>query len=144
MDAKTMWEQYASQHGIVATFDAWCFGDDADALAQLVLDGKKTATSSAYSLYALEGDEFPEEGQYSVILWSDETAACIIKTTKVSVVPFCDVSSDHAFQEGEGDRSLAYWRKVHHRFFAEELESLGLVFTDSMQVVCEEFVCLYP
>ncbi len=144
MDAKTMWKQYVSSTGTTAEYDAWCFGDDADSLATLVLKGIKTATASAHPLYALEGETLPQEGQYSVILWKDGSAACIIKTTKVYTVPFSHVSSAQAYQEGEGDRSLAYWQKVHREFFAKEMKDANLTFTEDMKVVCEEFVRVYP
>ena len=144
MDAKTMWAQYAARNDISAEYDAWCFGDNADALADLVLKGIKTATASAYPLYELEGEELPIEGQYSVVLWKDDTAACIIKTTRVYITPFCQVSADHAFKEGEGDKSLSYWQAVHRRFFTTELAEAGLQFDEEMQVVCEEFIKVFP
>ena len=144
MDAKTMWEQYASANEICAEYDVWCFGDDADALADLVLKGIKTATASAYPLYELEGEELPQENQYSVVLWQDGSAACIIKTTKVYTIPFCDVSPEQAYKEGEGDRSLTYWQAVHRAFFTNELRDAGLTFTEDMKVVCEEFIKVYP
>ena len=144
MDAKTMWEQYAAKNAISAEYDAWCFGDDADALAELVLKGIKTATASAYPLYELEGEELPKEGQYSVVLWRDGSAACIIKTTKVYTTAFCDVSPEQAYKEGEGDRSLTYWRTVHRDFFMKELQKVGMTFAEDMKVVCEEFLKVYP
>ena len=144
MDAKTMWEQYAVPKEIIAEYDAWCFGDDADALANLVLAGKKTATASAHPIYELEDEELPQESQYSVVLWSDGNAACIIKTTRVYIVPFSQVSAEQAYREGEGDRSLAYWQKVHRAFFTREMEDAGLTFTEDMKVVCEEFIRVFP
>ena len=83
MEAKTMWEQYAASKNISAEYDVWCFGDDPDTLADLVLRGIKTATASAFPLYALDGEELPQAGEYSVILWNDGTAACIIQTIRV-------------------------------------------------------------
>lgn len=144
MDAKTMWEQYAIPKEIIAEYDTWCFGDDADALAKLVLAGTKTATASAYPIYELEDEELPQEGQYSVVLWRDGNAACIIKTTRVYIVPFSQVSAEQAYREGEGDRSLAYWQKVHRAFFTREMEDAGLTFTEDMKVVCEEFIRVFP
>ena len=38
--------------------------------------------------------------------------------------------------EGEGDKSLDYWRKVHIKFFEEEF---GDKFNEDMEVLCEEF-----
>ena len=144
MDAKTMWEQYASSNGICEEYDAWRYVDDANALASLVLNGRKTATASAYPLYELEGEALPSQGQYSVVLWEDGSAACIIKTTNVYVVPFCQVTGEQAYREGEGDRSLAYWQKVHRAFFKREMEDAGLAFTEDMKVVCEEFIRVFP
>jgi len=120
------------------------FGDDADKLADLVQCGIKTGTSSAYPLYEVENEPLPEASGYSVILNSKDEAICIIENTKVYVVPFCEVSSDHAFKEGEGDRSLTYWRRVHEEFFSECMEEAGLTFDENMKVVCEEFRVVYP
>ena len=50
---------------------------------------------------------------------------------------------EHAFKEGEGDRSLEYWREVHKKFFRECLEEYGLEFSENMKVVCEEFEVVY-
>ena len=124
--------------------DAWAFGVDADFLADLVLKGEKTATASAYDLYALEDEPLPQEGKFDVILDSQNQAVCIVEITKVSVQPFNQVSAQHAFKEGEGDKSLAYWRQVHEDFFAEWLREAGLTFTSESKVVLEEFRKVYP
>ena len=108
------------------------------------MNGTKTATASAFPLYEQEGGELPKAGQYSVILDSNDNAVCVIRTETVFVVPFCDVEERQAWKEGEGDRSLAYWREVHKRFFTECMSEAGLQFEDTMNVVCEEFVRVYP
>ena len=119
------------------------YGGDADALARLTLAGKKTATSSALPLYRLEGAPLPEAGDYSVILDSRNQAVCVIRTERVAVVPYRDVTADHARREGEGDCSLAFWRQVHEAFFTEELARAGMAFRQDLPVVCEEFVKVY-
>lgn len=129
-----------------ASYEAWAFcggGEAGDRLAALVLAGTKTATSSAYSLYGLEDEDLPKVGEYSVILYDDEQAACVLRTTKVSIVPFKDVGERHAWLEGEGDRSLAYWRKVHFEVFGEEFVEAGLAFDEDELVVLEEFEVVY-
>ena len=115
-----------------------------DLLADLVLRGEKTATASAYDLYALEAESLPQEGTFDVILDSQNQAVCIVEITKVSVQPFDQVSAQHAFKEGEGDKSLAYWRQVHEDCFAEWLKEAGLTFTPESKVVLEEFRKVYP
>ena len=110
----------------------------------MVLKGEKTATASAYDLYALEAESLPQEGTFDVILDSQNQAVCIVEITKVSVQPFNQVSADHAYKEGEGDKSLAYWHQVHEEFFTEWLEEAGLTFTPDSKVVLEEFRKVYP
>ena len=68
---------------------------------------------------------------------------CIIKTLKVYVTEFNRVSEEHAFKEGEGDRSLDYWRKVHVSFLTNELASVNRLFNENTKVVCEEFEVVY-
>ena len=146
MNAEELWNAFVTSHPEVAdiAYEAWCYGSDAaDELARLTADGIKTATASAYPLYELEQEELPKVGEYNVILLTDGTALCITKTTKISLIPYRDVSEAHAYREGEGDRSLSYWRKVHEAFFTEELASVGLTFTEDMTVVCEEFEVVF-
>ena len=144
MNAQEMWECYCAAADITDTYEAWAFGDSPDELAQLVLQGIKTATASAYIWYSLEDLALPQAGEYSVILDVHENAVCIIRTTKVFVMPFDQVDERQAWKEGEGDRSLAYWRSVHEAFFSKELKEAGLSFDKNMDVVCEEFVRVYP
>ena len=63
------------------------------------------------------------------LLASQDQAVCIVEVTKVSVQPFKQVSADHAYKEGEGDKSLAYWRQVHEDFFTDCLGEVVLTFT---------------
>ena len=135
MTAEEMWKL----SGLTGEYEAWSYGVAANKLADLTNRGIKTATASAYVLYEIDEEELPKENSYSVILDEDDNAICIIKTTKVYVVPFNQVSEDHAYKEGEGDRSLNYWRKVHKEFFTPQMEEAGLSFTEDMLVVCEEF-----
>ena len=145
MTPQEMWNAYKKINPSIGDeIDAWAFGVEADFLADLVLKGEKTATASAYDLYALEDEPLPQEGTFDIILDSQNQAICIVEITKVSVQPFHQVSADHAYKEGEGDKSLAYWRQVHEEFFTEWLEEAGLTFTPDSKVVLEEFRKVYP
>jgi uncharacterized protein YhfF len=125
-------------------YEPWAYGADPDTLARLTLEGVKTATASAGVWYERGDEPMPRPGEYSVILDSRDQAVCVIRTSNVYTVPFHQVSGEQAYREGEGDRSLAYWRRVHEAFFRAELEEAGLEFSPSMPVVCEEFVLVYP
>ena len=141
MNAQEMWNLYTKDQSL--EYEAWAFGDDADLLADLVLKGIKTATSSNYIFYELENEELPQVNEYSVILNSKEEAVCIIQTTKVYIVPFHEVSEEHAYKEGERNRTLEDWRDIHKTFFGNELKEIGKEFKEDMLVVCEEFKVVY-
>lgn len=147
MTAKQMWEAFLKVKPEAAgeEVEAWYYGGKAaDKLAELTAMGIKTATSSAYPLYEAEGEPLPRPGGYSVVMKTDGTAVCVVYTTKVYVVPYRNVSAEHAWREGEGDRSLVYWRMVHERFFSEALAKANLTFSEDIDVVCEEFTKVFP
>ncbi len=145
MTPQEIWNAYKQINPSIGDeIDAWAFGEEADLLTDLVLRGEKTATASAYDLYALEAESLPQEGTFDVILDSQNQAVSIVEITKVSVQPFNQVSAQHAYKEGEGDKSLAYWRQVHEDCFAEWLKEAGLTFTPESKVVLEEFSKVYP
>ena len=123
---------------------AYQFGAEADKLAALVLAGKKTATASARDLYAVD-EPLPQAGAYDVILNSSNEPVCVTYTDAVEVQPFLAVTADHAFREGEGDRSLAYWRQVHEAFFKAEYAEEGKQFDPAKaRIVLESFHVVYP
>ena len=144
MTHQDMWAAYQAVNPAAGEeYEAWAYGADPDTLAELTRTGVKTATASAGPLYGLEGEPLPRAGEYSVILDSREEAVCVIRTTRVYTVPFDQVSAEQAFREGEGGRTLDYWRKVHEDFFRKELSEAGLAFSPSMPVVCEEFEVVF-
>lgn len=145
MTHQELWARYRAENPAAGdVYEAWAYGDDPDTLAELTRAGVKTATASAGPLYELEGEPLPEAGEYSVILDSRDEAVCVVRTTRVYTVPFNQVSAEQARKEGEGDHSLAYWRRVHEDFFRAELAEAGLEFSPTMPVVCEEFEVVWP
>jgi uncharacterized protein YhfF len=130
-----------------SNYDSWGFGDSpemADKLGALVLQGIKTATASLVWAYEVEGEPFPQVGDYSVILDGKGKPMCVIRTTRVYTRPFNEVDEQQAYLEGEGDRSLDYWREVHWRFFSRECEQIGRTINETMPVLCEQFELVYP
>ena len=143
MNAEEMWQAFPD---IKAddTYLAWQYGCAQDKLAQLTLQGTKTATASSYPVYKAENEPVPAVGDYSIILDSQNQAVCIIQTTRIDIVPFYQVDEEQAYLEGEGDRTLTYWREVHRTFFESEMQSIHQKFTEDMLVVCERFKIVYP
>lgn len=127
-------------------YTSWYFGGNkeiANELVDLVLLGIKKATTSLYYFYEVENEEIPKGGDLSVITDFSGNAKCIIRTSLVKVMPFNEVSKEFAFKEGEGDKSLEYWRDVHIKFFNKELSEFKMKFSEDMLVVCEEFELVY-
>ena len=144
MTAEEMWGIFSKENNLEnEEYEAWAYGAEPDKLAELTEKGIKTATCSAYYWYEKEGEELPKEGEYSVILNSRSEAVCVTKTTKVYIEQYKNISQEHAYKEGEGDRSLEYWRKVHSDFFTKELAEAGVEFNEDMKVVCEEFETVF-
>ncbi|WP_018157345.1 ASCH domain-containing protein [Demetria terragena] len=126
--------------------EAWAFGatsGQADSLLQLVLDGTKTATASALWDYEIADEALPAPGDLSIILDSAGVPYALIKTTKVDTVAFDQVDEEHAYLEGEDDRTLASWREIHQQFFTEHAGH-GRPFSEDMPVVLERFSLVYP
>jgi uncharacterized protein YhfF len=127
-------------------YEAWFFGDSrelADELTDLVLSGKKTATASLYQEYEVEGEALPQVGGYSVITDFDGNPRAVIQTTEIRILPFDKVEAAFAADEGEGDRSLEFWRQAHWSFFSRTCTRLGLAPDLKMPVVCERFRLVY-
>lgn len=139
--AQFYWNQYWEQLGREkpSSVSAWQFGASPDHLAQLVIDGIKTATCSGHIFYELENEPLPVVGQYDIILNSQDEPVAIIQTTEVDILPMNEVPEDFAIAEGEGDRTYRYWKEVHVKFFTNELQAVGLQFTEDMLLVCQRF-----
>ena len=89
----------------------WKFGINNEELINLVLDGKKIATTSLFN------NKITPIGEESIILHDDNSYACKIKINKVIITKFKDVTEEEAKLEGEGDLSFTYWRNVHKDYF---------------------------
>ena len=133
------WEMYWAGKEQPLSVTSWQFGGIPDELAQLVVDGVKTATCSNYLVYELENEPLPKVDDYSIVLNSKDEPVCIIRTSDVKIMPMNEVPLDFTFAEGEGDRTYEHWHKVHIEFFTKELKTLGGEFSEEMLLVCERF-----
>lgn len=148
----TFWQTYlatlpAGTQPPATTYTAWPFGDSpemADELGQLVKTGVKTATCSLCWEYEADSEPVPQVGEVSIILDGRGEPLCIIETIEIEIKPYNEVDAQFAYDEGEGDRSLAYWRAAHWRFFSRSCDRIGRQPAETMPLVCERFRCIYP
>jgi len=111
---------------------SFAFGDGpalADELLDLVIKGLKTATCSTE-----DEPNTSSPGEKWIVLDGRGEPRCVIETTEVSYRRYPDVDAQFAFEEGEGDRSLAYWRDAHRNYFGRQGK-----FRDDMMLMCERF-----
>ena len=140
-NAKLYWNKFwkGKEQPKLVVAEQFGFECHADELAQLIVDGKKTATCSAYILYEIENEPLPVVGLYTIVLNSQHKPVAIIKTTEVQVIKMNEVPDELALAEGEGDLSFKYWWDGHKSVFTIELAEVGLEFSEDMLLVFERF-----
>lgn len=117
---------------------------DANECAQLVVGGVKRATSTSMWWFETYIQPLPEIGNLAIVTDWSGIAKAIIETFKIDHTPFNKISSEYAEIEGEGDKSLAYWNKVHWDYYSREMKEKGQHPTEGMLLVCEQFrtICI--
>lgn len=143
--AHILWERFLKENAALTNLDIPPIGHfsdnekDANILAELVQKDIKRATSHSLLGLQLRNEPRPRLDDLFIVTDWSENARCIIKTTSVKLVPYFAIHAEHARMEGEGDKSLEYWKKVHWDYYIRELEPHGRVPRESMIVVFERF-----
>ncbi len=143
------WNTFLHQRGCLegeAFYEAFHFHDNeagANELATLVLAGKKRGTAGLQWWFEHDRRAAPTPGALSIVTDWAGAPLCVIKTTHTEIVAFEDVSAEFAAIEGEGDGTLAYWRRVHRAFFARSCQRIGREPSPRMPVVCEQFEVVF-
>ena len=116
---------------------------DADECAELVVKGIKQATATSLWWYEKNNEMLPKVGeQYVVTNWNG-SAKAVIEIIKMEQIPYKQITDEFAEIEGEGDKSLAYWKRVHEAYYKREIEPHGDKFDENMILVCEYFKTIY-
>jgi uncharacterized protein YhfF len=112
--------------------ESFSFGDSpalADELAALVLAGLKRATC-----WAASDGMLTEVGKRMVMLDGCKRPLAVIETLELVRRSFNEVDAAFAHDEGEGDRSLAFWERAHRAYFSRRGQ-----FAEGMLLYCERF-----
>lgn len=143
------WERVVAATGIDPARPqppSWCFGDSrelADELIELVLGGPKRATAGSMAEYEAGGDPLPRVGELSIVTDGSMRPRALLETTDVRVGPLSSVDDQFAWDEGEGDRTRAWWIDAHTRYFVRAFTRMGLEFHPDILVVFERFTVCY-
>ena len=116
---------------------------DADDCAHLVLIGEKRATATSLWWFEINDEVLPKQQDVSIVTNWAGIAQCVIAVDKVELTPYSKISRQFAQTEGEGDKSLAYWRKVHWDYYHRELAGSSYQPTEEMLIVCEYFRVIF-
>ena len=116
---------------------------DADECADLVAQGIKQATATSLWWFKKNNESLPEIGDQFIVTDWKGNAKAIIQTAKIELVPFNKVTAEFAETEGEGDKSLKYWKEVHEAYYKREMEPSGDKFDENMIIVCEYFKTIF-
>lgn len=146
-----MWDAYVASlpagRPAPGTWVVDSFGDSpalADELLGLVLEGTKRATAALAVEYELAGNPVPAAGDHWVVCDGAGTPRAVLRTTEVRHVPFRDVDAQLARDEGEGDRSLEWWRREHRRYWERVGAESGFELSETSVVVAERFCVVWP
>ena len=149
-EVKNFWKQFCLANPEVnpeTPYDVWYFGNTSEMarrLGELVLKGDKRATTTLLESAKVYPEYAPVAGDYSIVTDFEGAPMCIIQMTGIRTLPFDEVDAEYAFVEGEGDKSLEYWRQGHHRFFTIDAAENGVEFNEKSLVICQTFKLLYP
>ncbi len=146
----SFWKEFQNEmpeYSGVETPPSYYFCDnekDADECAELVSEGIKQATTHSLPGLQINEKKLPATGDMAIVTDWHGIPKAITKTIKVEIIKFKDITAEYAFIEGEGDRSLSYWQKIHWGYYTRELSDHNLKTYQDMKLVCEYFETIWP
>ena len=130
--------------GVNVTIEQFGHGPDMMRdLGELVRAGLKQASTGLAAEWEADGDPLPRVGDAEIVVDADGEPLAVVEVTEVRTVAFGEVDEAFARAEGEGDRSLSWWRDAHRRYFAPICERLGQPLDDATPLICRRFRLLH-
>lgn len=151
IEADLYWQQYLTSltdeidlpSAYIESFSFGFTKEDASEIADLVLDGVKTATGSVLWSYEADDKPIPRVGDHWVVLDGASVPICVIRTTDIEIIPFDEVSEIYAREGGEEDRTLKTWRPIYWSYILSECKRIGRAPHPQAPLVMERFVVVY-
>ena len=148
LEVEKFWFEYLEKNNLPKTTPysgEFILGEDEVSclqLSALILGGKKTGSFTALDSFIIDNEPLPKAGSNYVVADWNEVPICIIQTTKVTILPYNQITWEMAEKEGEED-SFESWKESHNEFFEYDAEIMGYEFKLDMPVVFEEFKVIY-
>lgn len=116
---------------------------DADVGAKLILSGAKTATSSLLWEFEAMQKDLPKVGSLSIVEDGSGQPVCIVQTTFIETISFCEVDDAFAQAYSECDGTRKGWYREFRPCYSKVCESMGKELVDETPLVCERFEVLF-
>lgn len=149
--AAVFWAEYAATHPdavrVCPEYTVEHFGDSARLADELLLEvthGAKRATSELAAAFTAAGDDLPRIGSHWIACDSTGSPRIIMRSIEFRLGPFDSADEAFAWDEGEGDRSLASWKREHATFWTRTCAARGVVWTEDDEIVFERFRVVWP
>lgn len=142
--ARASWQACAAKLGVDAAqpVRARQIGETPEMVGRIlavILAGEKTGTTTTSWVTDRAPETTPVIGGYSVLLDAAGAPAAVLRTTRVTMLRYRDVTEADIQHEGPTVRTLPAWHAVHQRFFTRMLTPYGLKPTEDMPVTLELF-----
>lgn len=108
-----------------------------DDLANKIITGEKTATSSLYDYYLSGMNDMSRVGDFALVLDSTEKEICTVRIDRVEILEFKDITDKFAQEEGDGN--LENWLRIHISYYSMQLAKINKELTSETKLVCEWF-----
>lgn len=112
-------------------------------LLELIKSGRKRAGTGLLWAYEHDGEPMARAGDIEIVVDHLNQPALVTRIVSSEVVAFDQVTAEYAAIEGEGDGSLAFWRRGHWAFFSRECQRIGREPCETMPVICNVFELLH-
>jgi uncharacterized protein YhfF len=149
--ATAFWAAYSAAHPdavrVCPEYTVEHFGDSArlaDELLREVTHGAKRATAELASAFAADGDPLPRIGSHWIACDSSGAPRVVLRSVEFRVGTFGSVDESFAWDEGEGDRTLASWKREHSRYWTRTCAARGAVWSEDDEIVFERFRVVWP
>jgi uncharacterized protein YhfF len=94
--------------------------------------------------FAAQREPLPRAGDRCVVPGGDGRPLAVVRTTDVRAGPLPSADDRFAQDQGEGDRTRAWWLDAHTRFSSRQCTAMGLTFSGAIGVVFERFDLVWP
>ncbi|MCC7283830.1 MAG: ASCH domain-containing protein [Acetobacteraceae bacterium] len=145
---EAFWKRFREASGLHHDeYAVIAFGDSPammDELAGLVLGGVKRATTCLERSFTEDGEMPPVVGGHVVVVDGRGRPVCIFRTTGLRTGALDSVDDGFAWDEGEGERTRAWWLAAHRSYFGREARHKGFAFDDGIATVFERFTVVWP